>query len=199
MKKSIFAVIAAVLLLANISIAIAQTAVVPSVNTVSNKAATYRASITTIAIVSSPTDIFRLSGSATKTVYVKKITISGYKTNAGSLIVSLFKRSTANSDGTTVALTEHPLDSGDATATAAAVAITGNMTVGTGVIIGAQRTEWYAANMTSGIAPLVWEFGGFDPSRYLVLRGVAQGVTLNLNGVTQTGGVASVEVEWMEM
>ena len=43
MKRVSMRVIAAVLLLANISFAIAQTATVPSVNSLSNGAATYRA------------------------------------------------------------------------------------------------------------------------------------------------------------
>jgi hypothetical protein len=199
MKKNVLAVIAAVLLLANFSIAVAQQAVVPSVNTVSNKVATYRAAITGITLASSPTDIFRISGSATKTVYIKSITVGGYKTSAGNLIIGLFKRSTANTQGTEVALTEHPLDSGDAAATAVAVAYTANTTVGTGVVIGAKRAEWHAANLTGTVAPTVWEFGGFNPARYVVLRGAAQGLAINLGGVTQTGGVATVEVEWMEM
>jgi Tfp pilus assembly protein FimT len=106
MKKSIYAVIAAALLLAN-SFAVAQTATVPSVNSLSNRAATYRAVITGIATASTPTDIFRISGSATKTVYIKRISVDGVKTTSGTLLVNLIKRSTANSDGTTVAITEH--------------------------------------------------------------------------------------------
>ena len=58
------------------------------------------------------------------------------------LLVNLIKRSTANSDGTTVAITEHPLWIIPAAATAVAVGITTNMTVGTGVIIGGQRVTW---------------------------------------------------------
>lgn len=198
MKKSIYAVIAAALLLAN-SFAVAQTATVPSVNSLSNRAATYRAVITGITTASTPTDIFRISGSATKTVYIKSISVDGVKTTSGTLLVNLIKRSTANSDGTTVAITEHPLDSGSAAATAVAVGITANMTVGTGVIIGSQRVAWLSN--TAAVTPKAakWEWGDWGPNSFAVLRGVAQGLAINLDGVTQTGGSANVEVEWMEM
>lgn len=199
MKKSIYAVIAAVLLLANISFAIAQTATVPSVNSLSNRAATYRAVITGIATASTPTDIFRISGSATKTVYIKSISVNGVKTTSGTLLVNLIKRSTANSDGTTVAITEHPLDSGSAAATAVAVGITANMTVGTGVIIGSQRVAWLSNTAAATPKAAKWEWGDWGPNSFVVLRGVAQGLAINLDGVTQTGGSANVEVEWMEM
>ena len=196
MKKLII-----VILLAGLSLAQlvhAQTAVVPSIDSTSNKVATYRAVITDIAVASTPTDIFRLSGSATKTVYVKSIAVNGVKTTSGTLLINLFKRSTANTDGTTVAITEHPLDSTYAVASAAAVGITANMTVGTGVIVGTRRVSWLSDTVAVNTEPAVWTWGGFNPEAYLVLRGVAQGLTVNLNSVTQTGGVASVEVEWME-
>lgn len=199
MKKSIYAVIAAVLLLANISFAIAQTATVPSVNSLSNRAATYRAVITGITTASTPTDIFRISGSATKTVYIKSISVDGVKTTSGTLLVNLIKRSTANSDGTTVAITEHPLDSTSAAATAVAVGITANMTVGTGVIIGSQRVAWLSNTAATAPRAAKWEWGDWGPNSFAVLRGVAQGLAINLDGVTQTGGSANVEVEWMEM
>ena len=196
MKKSIIAVLAGILLLANF--AIAQQAVVPSVSSTSNRVATYRAAISGITVASSATDIFRLSGSATRTIYVKNICIGGVKTTSGSLRVLLYKRSTANADGTTVAITEHPLDSTSGAATAVAVGYTANSTVGTGVLIGAKRTAWLSDTAAANVEPTCWNFADWGPNQFLVLRGVAQGVTLHLDSTTQTGGVASVEAEWME-
>ena len=197
MKKLFVGMLAGLLLLANV--VYAQQATVPSVNSLSNRAATYRAVITGITTASTPTDIFRISGSATKTVYVKSISVDGVKTTSGTLLVNLFKRSTANSDGTTVAITEHPLDSTSAAATAVAVGITANMTVGTGVIVGSQRVAWLSN--TAAVTPRAakWEWGEWGPGSFAVLRGVAQGLAISLDGVTQTGGSANVEVEWMEM
>lgn len=197
MKKLFVGMLAGLLLLANV--VYAQQATVPSVNSLSNRAATYRAVITGISTATTPTDIFRISGSATKTVYVKSIRVDGVKTTSGTLLINLFKRSTANSDGTTVAITEHPLDSTSSAATAVAVGITANMTVGTGVLIGSQRVAWLSNTVAVSPAPAIWEWGDWGPNSFAVLRGVAQGLAINLDGVTQTGGSATVEVEWMEL
>jgi len=197
MKKYTSNILLAGFLLAS-AVAVAQTAVVPSVNSLDNKPASYSASITGITTVATPTDIFRLSGSATKTIYVKRIAVGGVKTTSGTLLVNLFKRSTANLDGTTVAITEHQLDSTVATATAVATAITANQTVGTGVVIGSKRVAWLSNTAVNDPTAAQWTWGGFSPEGYLVLRGVAQGLTVSLDGVTQTGGSANVEVEWME-
>lgn len=178
--------------------AIAQTATVPSVNSLDNRAATYRAAIIDISTASSATDIFRITGSASKTVYIKRISISGTQTTAGNVAVSLYKRSTANSDGTTTAITEHPMDSGFGAATAVATGITANQTVGTGVVIGARRMAWLTTGTAVDSQPATWTFGEWGPNGFLVLRGIAQALTLNLNATTITGGKATVEVEWME-
>jgi hypothetical protein len=195
MKKLFYSILASFLL---VSAVFAQNAVVPSVDSTKNRVATYRAVITNLSVASSPTDIFNLSGSATKTIYVKRIAMTGTKTTSGSLRVDLVKRSTANSGGTSVGLTEHPLDSSSPTATGVAVAYTANTTVGTGVIIGTKRTAWLSDTAAIDLTPLEWNFGEWGPSSFAILRGTAQSLSLNLGGITQTGGVAAIEVEWME-
>lgn len=176
----------------------AQTATVPSVNSLDNRAQSYRAAIIDISTAASATDIFRITGSASKTIYIKRISVSGTQTTAGNIAVSLYKRSTANSDGTTTAITEHPMDSGFGAATAVSTGITANQTVGTGVVIGARRMAWLTTGTAVDSQPATWVFGDWGPNSFVVLRGVAQALTVNLNATTITGGKATVEVEWME-
>ena len=61
-----------------------------------------------LASAATPTDIAILPGSASKTILVTKVIVSGTKTTAGLVDVLLIKRSTANSGGTSAAMTAVP-------------------------------------------------------------------------------------------
>lgn len=159
---------------------------------------TYSASATNIAAAATATDIFTITGSATKTVRVTRIVISGVQTTAGIGSILLIKRSTANSAGTSAAMTAIPHDSNNAAATATALSYTVNPTTGTAV--GTLRSEKYlvaAPASTSDQTSLVWDFGN-RPGQAIVLRGIAQVLAVNLNGVTFTGGSFSCYIEFTE-
>jgi hypothetical protein len=49
-----------------------------------------------------PTDLLTITGSATRTVHIRRITVSGLATTAGTMDVSLVRRSTADAGGTIV-------------------------------------------------------------------------------------------------
>lgn len=160
------------------------------------QARTYSASAN-IAAAAAATDIAILPGSASTTVFVTKVIISGIQTTGGLSDVLLIKRSTANAGGTSAAMTAISHDSADAAATAAPLSYTANPTPGTAV--GTFRRGYQPIGaVTSIVNPVVvYDFG--DKGRPITLRGVAQGLAVNLNGATLTGGTFDVVFEWFEI
>lgn len=160
------------------------------------QARTYSASAN-VAAAASATDIAILPGSATTTVFVTKVIISGIQTTGGLADVLLIKRSTANTAGTSTAMTAIPHDANDAAATAAPLSYTANPTPGTAV--GTFRRGYTPIGAATAVVnPLiVYDFG--DKGRPIVLRGIAQGLAINLNGVTLTGGTFDIVFEWFEI
>ena len=145
-----------------------------------------------------PTDVFTLIGSATKTIKILKIRLTG-TTTSGSPIstnISLIKRSTANTGGVRVAMSAVPHDSNSAAATASAGNYTTNPTaLGTATgSVRIQRVSFNATGITGG--DVVWEFNLNEP---IVLRGVAQSLAINMGGITVTGNIVGISIEWQEV
>ena len=181
---------------ATIPQAFAQQAVVDALRNVTNREATYTANAN-ISLATTPTEIFYLTGSATKTVYVREVTVQCTKTASGYVLGYLMKRSTATTGGTSATPTVIPLDSGNSTATAVAKSFTANPTVGTGVSL-AQLYVPFISTATYTEPSIVRYRWGEGMEQNLVLRGVAQAVAINFNAGTTTGGVCNVHVTWME-
>lgn len=132
------------------------------------------------------TDVFEIRGSATKTIKVRKVILTAISNPATILIVTLVKRSTANTGGTAVTATPVPNDSNNAAATATVKYYSVNPTVGTSV--GAVRAEVFQT--TVGSTPtqeLTFDFGGVQ-DQPITLRGTAESLCLNLNGATVVAG-----------
>lgn len=169
---------------------------VVQVNTEGQKT-TYSATMVGVAAAASATDIFTITGSGSKTVRVLKIGVSGVATAVGTQTVALIKRSTADTSGTSAAVTAVPHDSSNGAATATVLSYTANPTVGT--VIGTLR----AAAIPFGAAAAVgggekeWMFAD-DNDQAVVLRGTAQVLALNLNATILTGAVVTAWIEWTE-
>ena len=162
--------------------------------------ATYAASITALASAASCTDLFTITGSATKTVRITRIEISGQATTAAAAQVVLLVRSSANLTGTSTTPTVVPYDSNSAAGTAVVRAYTVNPgTLGT--LVGNIKTAYtfLAAPATATVAsePLFFDFG-VRPAQAIVLRGTAQVFAVNLNAATVTGGAWDINIEWTE-
>lgn len=146
----------------------------------------------------SATDVCTISGSATKNVRVRRIFFNGLATTAVSVPIGIIKRSTADSAGTAVTLTNVPYDSAFPAATAVAKSYTANPTLGTAV--GFVADPYFSVgNLTTGGAqpfPSVMIYGELGSP--IVLRGVAQSVVVNLNAASLSGIVASCTFEWTE-
>jgi hypothetical protein len=154
--------------------------------------ATYSASVTGLVGVAG--DIFIINGSASKVVRVTRMSFGGTATAAADMDITVVKRSTADTAGTGVAATPH--DSANAAATAVVQSFTAAPTPGTGVGTPIRSAKSFIATTTT--APIIqnWDFGN-GPKQGVVLRGVVQGLALNVNA-TQIGALYDIDVEWTE-
>ena len=176
-----------------------QTALLSSIsaNTIS-PLSTYSASASFTA-GNNATDIFTIAGSATKTVKVRKITVSATQTTASIVNLILLRRSTANSNNATTAVTAVTHDTTNAAATASVVFRTGNPG-SAGTLVGNIRYDKIligTATATTLPDRITWDFTN-TVDQALVLRGTAQNLNINLNGVTITGNNFDISIEWTE-
>lgn len=159
--------------------------------------ATYSAAITGLTVAAAPTDIFTITGSATKTIRVTRITFAGSQTTATQRDILLIKRSAANTGGTSTTETNVPHDSTFAAGTATVRAYTVNPT-GLGATVGTIRShKILIATTTTDSDNLIMDFGT-RPAQALVVRGVAEVLAINLNGIASAGSSLDISIEWTE-
>lgn len=174
--------------------------VVNAVNTDGQKA-TYSAAKQALVPVASATDIFTLTGSASKTIRITHLEVSGIATTILDTSVQVFIRTTADTGGTSTAPAAIPHDQNSPAATATVAAYTANPTIndGTARLIRSQKVLFNLAAPTAGSEStrLVLDYGN-RPSQAIVLRGVAQQLAVNLAGVSVAGGSLDLAVEWSE-
>lgn len=162
---------------------------------ISYAAATTSAGFTAAATANQ--DVWRISGSATKTVYIRKIRITATATAVQRNRVSLIKRSTANTGGTLVANTAVPYDSTDVAATASVNHYTAAPTSGTAT--GQVRTAAYLIPTATSLynSEMIFEFTE-NEGNPLVLRGTAEGLGVVFGVAPGAGNLISISVEWDE-
>jgi len=162
------------------------------------RALTFDASAT-VTLAATPTDVALISGSATKTVFVKKIILSGVQTTGAPVEVLIIKRSTADTTGTPVAMTAVPRDSANAAATATPISTYTANPGGLGTAVGTVRREYIMFPTAASGVPGTKEFVFGDGDQMVTLNGVAQQLCVNLNGVTVTGGQLCVTFVFQEI
>lgn len=159
---------------------------------------TYTASIVGLTAAAAATDIFTLTGSATTTVRVIRLSVAATKTTESMQDLVILKRSTANTGGTSTAPTTVSHDSADAAGTATPLAYTANPTVGTLVGI-VQAEKLFFCETTKAILPNKVEYHyGAHQGKSIVLRGVNEVLAVNLNGKTVTGSSINIDITWTE-
>lgn len=147
-------------------------------------------------LASAATDVFWFAGNATNTVAITKIRIIGIATAVGVNAITIVKRSTANTGGTSSSTTPTPHDLGDgASVSSALTTYSANPTPGTGVVF---RQQYFTfGTSTSPPVESTFDFGEF--AKPIILSGTAQGIAINLNGATVTGGALMVNIEFVEI
>lgn len=149
----------------------------------------------------SATDVFTVYGSASKTIRIRRFTISGTNTGNTNANILVAKRSAVNTGGTSGAVTAVPVDSTNAAATATVLSYTGNPTTGT--LVGNVITRLFFLASLSSLnvsTPVVFDFGQ-EGTQALVLRGTSEGAALNMGGVNigvLSATVLYITVEWTE-
>jgi len=159
---------------------------------------TYSAAFIGLVPAATPTDVFTIIGSATKTIRITSIRVS-VSTTAGSGILTnmnLVKRSTADTGGTSSTATIVPHDSNNAAGTAVVRGYTANPTLGTAV--GPIRAVRYAATNAAAANQEIFIEFGTRPSQTIVLRGITQQLCVNFGSTTVTGGISNFNIEWTE-
>jgi hypothetical protein len=166
--------------------------------------ATYSAAMQALVPVTGCTDLFTITGSATKTIRVTKIGLVGTTiTTPITVEIQLIKRSTANTAGTSSAPTNRiAYDSTNPSVTATVLGYTANPTLGTVAgILSAEKVVFTipsTATMLQG-ADRWWKDFGTRPAQAIVLRGTSEVLAINLVGTTLgTACSCDVYVEWTE-
>lgn len=149
-----------------------------------------------ITAAASATDIAWLPGNGTSTVHVTKVRVSGIQTTTGTPEVLLIMRSTANSGGTSTSFSVGRHEIADSANNSTPIGYTVNPTPGTSA--GTIRRQYLPVSAAaSGLSSeLVFELS--DNGKPIVLSGTAQGLAINLNGTTVTGGIFNMTIEWIE-
>ena len=157
---------------------------------------TYSSLADEFTLASAATDVCTLQGSATKTIKVRRVFVSGWATAVGTEPVELIKRSTAATTGTSVVDPIISYDSINVASGAQAEHYTANPTVGTAVGPILQQQVTFA-NLSTGVGTaLIAELG--ERGQPVVLRGVAQNIAVNMLAQTVTGGKLTCGFEWTE-
>ena len=188
----------------------AQVNVVPSVGTISAvvKQNTYSAVSIGLVPASAATDIFCISGSATRSIGIKQITISGTAGTLVSLPLTLLHRAKLDTGGTAATTTAlpvaFPLFSTEPAATATLTAYTANPTINDSSP-GYVRTSVLSLNTTSALvspAPLLWYAGEqlalFARSIDIPAGATTEQYCVNANAVSVSSGVVNIDILWVE-
>ena len=162
--------------------------------------ATYSACSAIFTPPATPTDVFTITGSGSKTVKVYRMWLSSLQTTAGQNAWYIVKRNLANTAGTSDNLVELPHDSNSAAATATVLDYTVNPTIN-------DTTGKAWAGYIASPAPATAAIGDYVQQvdfialfgQPLVLRGVAQVLAWNFDGAALPAGLAVIGgVTWTE-
>lgn len=177
------------------------------ITAIQNWQQTYTAGYIGLVPPASATDTVCIAGSATKTIAVTRIVLSGTAGTLVSLPVTLIRRASVATGGTAASTTANPAntiakhDTGNATATAVPISYTAVPT-----ITDASPTYLQTANVTlpvtsagTSIVPIDWRYGNIATGEQpLLLRGIAQQLCLNLNTISVSSGVLTGALTWYE-
>lgn len=139
-----------------------------------------------------------LVGSATKTIRLTKVRVSGTDTTAQSAVMNLVKRTVASTGGTATQPSIGSYDSVNGAATAVMNAYTIVNTPGAGVTINSGLVNLLAATTATSVLEQTYAPQNFLDQQ-LTLRGVAQSFCVNFPNALSTAAAAlNVTFEWTE-
>lgn len=145
-------------------------------------------------------DLVALRGSATKTVKVLRVEVSGFITTAAGIAATLKLHSVANTGGTSTTPTPAQHNSNDPAATATVLLYSAAPTTSaTAIIVKAFRLLLQPLASPTGTADR-YVYDCMDtPGEPITLNGVAQELALNLGGAAVgSGEVIDFSITWSE-
>lgn len=154
----------------------------------------YSAAVIGISAGSVTTDVITITGSASKTVRVRRIVLAGIQTLASHRDIVLIRRSSANSGGTSTTSSAVSLDTNNPVGTAVVRSYTANAAA-LGTAVGNVSIRKILVTALGGsFDQCIFDF----PRDGLVLRGVNDSAAINLNTVASAGLLLSGCIEWTE-
>lgn len=161
---------------------------------------TYDVSCTAFTPGATPQDVFTITNTGAKSIYVTRFRFSSIQTTAGINSWYLVRRSTPNYAGTFTYQTPVPRNVLTPFSTAIVQTYTANPT-NAGILVGNIRTAkvYSPANLTTGSCDQwIWDFDDFQTNP-IILRGYGQVLALNLNGVGLPAGISILcSATWIE-
>lgn len=174
--------------------------------TLDTNIATYRAAASFTPTATAALTIISVTGSATKTVRIKRILVGGSATALSSTLFKLIRVSAIGAGGTAVAPTVAKLDTGNAAATAVVnhytTAANAADTTSEGPLSCFQLFQTTVTTPTVAWAEpqMVYPERGAGFGQSIVLRGTSQilAVTCFNGGNMAAGSIVNYSVEWVE-
>ena len=168
---------------------------------VPNEKASFMAASSGLVPAASATDIFSITGKTGKAIRINQIQISGIATAAAAVPISIVKRSTANTGGTSTSVPAVNLDTANSGAAAGAtvLAYTANP-AGLGTSAGniaTARMILSTASASVGTAPIAFAFERMY-MKLPTLRDATESLCVNYGGVTAAGNSVDISISWTE-
>lgn len=173
-----------------------------SVFTLAYEASTSKATYSATGALSpatNATEVCTLSGSASKTIRLRRIMLAAGATAVATDPIEITKRSSVNIAAGGVALSKVPYDSSFAASTVALAEAWPTTVTTLGTLVGVLADPLITYNnYTTGVGSgnLIMEFGRFGSPVFL--RGVSQYVSVNMAGVVPAGVRLACTFEWTE-
>ncbi len=191
--------------------AIAQVNVVPQVGVTTSYLAkqTYSAVFIGLAPAATTTDLICISGSATKSIVLRQIKISGSAGTTLSLPVTLLHRASLDTGGTAASTTANPANtiskrnSSNGAATAVLVAYTANPTIvdTTPTYIDSAQLAVSLTTMATTSIPVTFDWlnnnvGLTQPP--IIPKNTTEQICVNLNSTSLASGLLTGSITWVE-
>ena len=177
------------------------------ISSVANQQPTYTAGFIGLVPPASATDTICIAGSATKTIAVTRIQLSGTAGTLVTLPVTLVRRATVATGGTAASTTANPAnniakhDTASPTASAVPISYTAVPSITDSSPTYLQTQSLTLPVTSAGVAtvPLDWRYGNIAVGEQpLLLKGIAQQLCLNLNTISVSSGVLNGSITWYE-
>lgn len=190
--------------------AVAQVNVVPQVGVTSAYIGrvTYSAAFFGLAPAASTTDLVCIAGSATKTIKLQKISLSGSAGTTLSLPATVLRRVSVDTGGTAASTTANPantiakMDVNAPTATAVLISYTANPTIvdTTPTYLDSKQLAISLTTMATVSIPAVFDWSGNSSSllQQPTLSGAAAQICVNFNGTSLASGLITGSITWTE-